>query len=180
MIALRVLAATIDLNSAVEVGLVIGSSASTTPIGSATYCDRALGVLVDHADGALVLQVVVEELGGDVVLDHLVLEHAEAGLLERELGELDGGLEPGDDHRADDPVDLRLVGDRAERRGGGLGALDGGVPAGDRLGGRRCRRWRSCDDPPRAAGEREQFGAEGVGERLRVGDDAGVGEEARP
>ena len=37
MIALRVLAATIDLNSAVEVGLVIGSSASTTPIGSATY-----------------------------------------------------------------------------------------------------------------------------------------------
>ena len=35
-IALRVLAATIDLNSAVEVGLVMGSSASTTPIGSAT------------------------------------------------------------------------------------------------------------------------------------------------
>jgi len=34
--ALRVLAATIALNSAVEVGLVIGSSASTTPIGSAT------------------------------------------------------------------------------------------------------------------------------------------------
>jgi hypothetical protein len=31
------LAATIALNSAVEVGLVIGSSASTTPIGSATY-----------------------------------------------------------------------------------------------------------------------------------------------
>ena len=37
MIAFRVLAATIDLNSAVEVGLVIGSNASTTPIGSATY-----------------------------------------------------------------------------------------------------------------------------------------------
>ena len=36
IIALRVLAATIALNSAVEVGLVIGSSASTTPIGSAT------------------------------------------------------------------------------------------------------------------------------------------------
>ncbi len=35
--ALRVLAHTIDLNSVVEVGLVIGSSASTTPIGSATY-----------------------------------------------------------------------------------------------------------------------------------------------
>ena len=35
--ALRVFAQTIDLNSAVEVGFVIGSSASTTPIGSATY-----------------------------------------------------------------------------------------------------------------------------------------------
>ena len=35
-IALRVFAATIDLNSTVEVGLVIGVSASTTPIGSAT------------------------------------------------------------------------------------------------------------------------------------------------
>ena len=37
IIALRVLVPTIDLNSAVDVGLVIGSSASTTPIGSATY-----------------------------------------------------------------------------------------------------------------------------------------------
>ncbi len=35
-IALRVFAATIDLNSTVEVGFVIGVSASTTPIGSAT------------------------------------------------------------------------------------------------------------------------------------------------
>ena len=65
----------------------------------------ALGVLVDHADGALVLEVVVEELGRDVVLDDLVLEDAEARLLGRELGELHGVLEPGDDHRPDDPVD---------------------------------------------------------------------------
>ena len=36
IIALRVFAATIALKSAVEVGFVIGSSASTTPIGSAT------------------------------------------------------------------------------------------------------------------------------------------------
>ena len=34
--ALRVLAATIALNSTVEVGLVTGVMASTTPIGSAT------------------------------------------------------------------------------------------------------------------------------------------------
>ena len=37
MIALRVFAATIDLNRTVDVGFVIGVSASTTPIGSATY-----------------------------------------------------------------------------------------------------------------------------------------------
>ena len=37
MTALRVFAATIDLNRAVEVGFVIGRSARTTPIGSATY-----------------------------------------------------------------------------------------------------------------------------------------------
>ena len=35
--ALRVLAATIALNSTVEVGLVTGVMASTTPIGSATW-----------------------------------------------------------------------------------------------------------------------------------------------
>ena len=109
IIALRVLAATIDLNSAVEVGFVIGSSASTTPIGSATYSDPALGVLVDHADRGLVLEVVVEELGGDVVLDHLVLEHAEAGLLHRQLGQLDGVLEAGHRHRPHDPVNGLLV-----------------------------------------------------------------------
>ena len=34
--ALRVLAATIALNNTVEVGLVTGVSASTTPMGSAT------------------------------------------------------------------------------------------------------------------------------------------------
>ena len=119
MIALRVFAATIALNRIVDVGLVIGVSASTTPIGSATYWIAALGVLVDHADGALVLQVVVEELGGDVVLDHLVLEHAEAGLLHRQPRELDGVLQPCDDERPDDPVDGLLVVDAAEcvRRG---------------------------------------------------------------
>jgi hypothetical protein len=37
MTALRVFAHMIDLNSVVEVGFVIGVSASTTPIGWATY-----------------------------------------------------------------------------------------------------------------------------------------------
>ena len=109
MTALRVLAATIDLNSAVEVGLVIGSSARTTPIGSATYWIPRSCVLVDDADRPLVLEVVVEELGRDVVLDDLVLEDAEAGLLHGELGEVDRVLQAGDDHRPDDPVDRLLV-----------------------------------------------------------------------
>ena len=101
--------------------------------------DAALGVLVDHADRLLVLQVVVEELGGDVVLDHLVLEHAEVGLLHRQLGELDGVLEPGDDHRPDDPVDRLLV-ELAQRRRGLARALDEAVqpcgPLDVRRGGR--------------------------------------------
>ena len=41
--ALRVFAQTIDLNSAVDVGLVIGRSARTTPIGSATYSRACSG-----------------------------------------------------------------------------------------------------------------------------------------
>ena len=115
--------------------------------------DAALGVLVDHPNGALVLQVVVEELGRDVVLDDLVLEHAEAGLLHRELGELDGVPQAGHDHRPDDPVDLLLV-QLPKARRGCLGALD--VPV-EPLGERRVndspcsvRGCRSCGHDPRA------------------------------
>jgi hypothetical protein len=43
--ALRVLAPTIALKSTVDVGLVIGSSPSTTPIGSATYSIARAGSL---------------------------------------------------------------------------------------------------------------------------------------
>ena len=45
MIALRVLAATIDLNSAVEVGLVMGSSAEHDADRLGHLLDAALGVL---------------------------------------------------------------------------------------------------------------------------------------
>ena len=86
--------------------------------------DRPRGVLLDHADGALVLEVVVQELGGDVVLDHLVLEHAEAGVLHRQARELDRVLEAGDHERVDDPVDASLVVDGAEATGGKRRALD--------------------------------------------------------
>jgi hypothetical protein len=95
--------------------------------------DAALGVLVDHADRALVLQVVVEELGRDVVLDDLVLEHAEAGLLHRELGELDRAAKAGDDHRPHDAVDL-LLAELPERPCGLLRARDVAVEAIGHLG----------------------------------------------
>src|SRR2546429_54399 len=52
--AFRVFAQTIDLNSAVEVGLVIGSSASTTPIGSAS-ADVAGPWIAVAMDGTAVL-----------------------------------------------------------------------------------------------------------------------------
>ena len=90
--------------------------------------DVALGVLADDADRALVLEVVVEELGGDVVLEDLVLEDPEPGLLHGELGEVDGVLEAGDDHRPHDRVDGLLV-QAAEGAGGGAGALDVAVQA---------------------------------------------------
>ena len=64
---------------------------------------------LDHPDGLLVLEVVVEELGGDVVLEDLVLEHAEVGFLHRELGQLDRVLETGDGHRPNDSIDGLLI-----------------------------------------------------------------------
>ena len=71
--------------------------------------DVVLDVLVDHADRLLVAQVVVQEFGGHVVLDDLVLEDPEAGLLDRQRGQFPSGAHPGADHRLDDPVHLLLV-----------------------------------------------------------------------
>jgi hypothetical protein len=48
-------------------------------------------------------------LGSDVVLDNLVLEHAELHVLHRQFGEFHRVLEPRDGHRPDDPVDRLLV-----------------------------------------------------------------------
>ena len=71
--------------------------------------DVTLGILVDHPDGALVLEVVEEELGGDVVLYDLVLKDSETGLLHRQLGQFDSALEARHDHRPDDAIDGFLV-----------------------------------------------------------------------
>jgi len=95
--------------------------------------DAPVGVGVDHADAGLVLQVVVEELGGDVVLDDLVLEDAEPGLLDGELGEVDGGPEAGHDHGPHDGVDLLLV-EVPQGAGGLSGPVDHPVELAGPLG----------------------------------------------
>ncbi len=88
--------------------------------------DAGLGVRTDHADAGLVLEVVPEELGGDVVLDDLVLVHPEAGLLDGQPGELPGSSQPGLDHGEHDAVDRLLV-ERAELVGGPARGGDDGV-----------------------------------------------------
>jgi hypothetical protein len=45
--------------------------------------DGPVAIIVDHPYRLLILEVVVQELGGDVVLKHLVLEYAEVRLLRR-------------------------------------------------------------------------------------------------
>ena len=119
---------------------MIGSSASTTPIGSATYWMWRSGSSSITPTVRLVLEEVPQELGRDVVLDHLVLEDAEAGLLHRQLGELDRALEPGDDHRPDDAVHGLLVEPpQLVRRG--LRALHEAVQARGLLGVDRAVGW---------------------------------------
>ena len=71
--------------------------------------DAVRGVLVDDPDRPLVLEVVGEEFGRDEVLDDLVFEHAEAGLLDGERSELDRRFQSGDHHGRDDGVDLLLI-----------------------------------------------------------------------
>ena len=95
--------------------------------GFGHHVDPGVRVVLDDADGLLVAQVVVEELGGHVVLDDLVLEHAEARLLDGQRGELGRCLESRHRHRPHDAVDLLLV-EGAERGGGrsrpGHGLID--------------------------------------------------------
>ena len=91
--------------------------------------DVARDVLLDHAHGLLVPEVVVEKLGGHVVLDHLVLEHTETGLLDGGGGELPRRPDTRPSHGLDDRVDLLLV-EPPERLGRTDGVGDGGVDHG--------------------------------------------------
>lgn len=69
----------------------------------------AVGIVaLDHAAGLGVLIRVVDVLGGIVVLDDLVLEHAAAGLLDGHLGQGDAGLVGCHSGLVEDLVDLLL------------------------------------------------------------------------
>ena len=80
-------------------------------------------VVLDNAAGLEVLVLVVDVLGGKVVLDDLVLHDAHAGLLHRHLGERNAGLVRSHGGRIEDLVHL-LLGERGELRLGGAHLLD--------------------------------------------------------
>ena len=90
--------------------------------GFGYFHQAALRKFANHADRALVLDVVVDELGGHHVLDGLVFEDAELGFLDRQARQMLGLRHSGQHHRLDDAVDI-LLGEPAEGGGGrdGLG-----------------------------------------------------------
>ena len=56
------------------------------------FLDAEGGILLDNATGLGVFVGVVNVLGGIVILDHLVLQHAHAGFLHCHAGKRDAGL----------------------------------------------------------------------------------------
>ena len=82
--ALRVLMAMMHLNSTVDVGFVIGREREDDADRFRHLHQAALRKLANHADGALVPDVVVDKLRGHHVLDGLVLQHPEPGFLNRQ------------------------------------------------------------------------------------------------
>ena len=76
--------------------------------GLGHFDQAALRILANDADGAFVLDVVVDELGGHHVLEGLVFQNADASLFDRQSREILGLLQAGNDHRLDDAVDVLL------------------------------------------------------------------------
>ena len=141
--------------------------------------DRALGVLLDHADRALVLEVVVEELGGDVVLDR-PCPRARRSRSPRSASSARSiaASSPAIDHRAHDPVDVLLVG---MARNATAAACARSTAASQRAtasrrrvdgGGHCCRLGDARERRASASSSARKASA-----RLRVIDHAGVGEE---
>ena len=66
-------------------------------------------ILLDQPARPRVFELVVDELRGEVVLDHLVFGDAHAGLASGQLGQGDAVLVGGHRRRPKDPVDLLLA-----------------------------------------------------------------------
>ena len=85
--------------------------------------DAAFRKLANDADGALVLDVVVNELGGHHVLEGLVFQNANPGFFDGEAGEVLRMFQSGQDHGLDDAVHVVLCVLR-ERSSGGPSLAD--------------------------------------------------------
>ncbi len=79
--------------------------------------------LANGANGTLVLDVVVDELGGHHVLDGLVFQNPELGFLNRQAGQILSLFQSRQDHRFDDAIDV-LLGVLRKDGGGGSGLTD--------------------------------------------------------
>ena len=139
--AFRVLIAMMHLKRTVEVGLVIGRKGEDDADWLGDLHQAAFRKLADGADGTFVLYVVVDELRGHHVLDGLVFQNPEPGLLDRETGQMLGLFHPGHDHRLDDAIDVLLC-VLGKDGGSGSGLTDesfqvGGPLATQALGSRR-------------------------------------------
>ena len=128
MTALRAASALMILLAGVAAGLVEGVTAQTTPTGRAISMMPARFVLGDDADRPGRLQVAQQPERLAVVLADLVLDEADAGVRDRELGQraVAPGLQDRPGGGGDQVVDARLVvavGDRLR-----------GACAGDQFG----------------------------------------------
>ncbi len=93
---------------AVEVGLVVGRMAATTPMGTAEFDDLFVGQLAQKADGFHAAHAAGQEVGREQIFDVLVFGVAVARLFDGELGEMAGVGAGGGGHALDDRVDLFL------------------------------------------------------------------------
>ena len=140
---------------AVEVGLVDGTTAATTPNGSAISMTRAVFVARDDADRLHRPDEVVDLLRSEEVLLNLVGDDAVAGFFDGEPRERFGLRRGGRGHRVDDGVDAFLA-ELGELEPRLLGAARERARLGDRgqiaIGLRRDGRHRLCG--PSTAGRR--------------------------
>ena len=105
---LRPLSAISALLMVVDVGLVEGIIAAMTPDRRGDLEDSFFPVLPDNADCPEVFNGIVDELGAELVLEDLVGDVAEAGLLHGHAGKLLGSSQSSLGHLSDHRIDLVL------------------------------------------------------------------------